>query len=354
MGGGSLKKQCCKTSRTETEEEDLYDVEIWKKKNIIYHPSYNISFIGIENLHPFDSKKWGKVHRFLLEANVLTEAETIRPLVAKESDLLVVHTPEYLKKLKWSFHVARITEVPPAACVPNFLLQQHVLKPFRLQTGGTILAGKVAMKNGWAINIGGGFHHCHAEDGGGFCAYADITLCIKFMFRRLGVTKVMIVDLDAHQGNGHERDFIHDNRVYIMDVYNCCIYPRDSYAKHAIRKKVELMPKTRDKQYLSLVRTNLSDALKQFTPEVIVYNAGTDILENDPLGQLSITPDGIIKRDELVFRTARRSHIPIIMVTSGGYQQQTAKVIADSIINLHATGLLSTNMPQSKLSSPSL
>ena len=97
-------------------------------------------------------------------------------------------------------------------------------------------AAQLALVRGWAFNIGGGFHHCCAEMGGGFCAYADITLAVRFLFERTDiegrvVSKAMIVDLDAHQGNGYARDFMGDDRVYILDVYNADIYPHDTYAK---------------------------------------------------------------------------------------------------------------------------
>eukprot|EP01018_Ginkgo_biloba_P021683 Gb_35289 [translate_table: standard] len=124
-----------------------------------------------------------------------------------------------LEKSPYSCHV------PPVALLPNFIVQRRVLQPFRKQVGGTVLAGKLAKERGWAINIGGGFHHCCGNKGGGFCAYADISLCIQFAFTRLGISKVMIIDLDAHQGNGHEMDFANDGRVYILDMYNGEIYP---------------------------------------------------------------------------------------------------------------------------------
>lgn len=199
---------------------------------IVYSSKYNITFFGFEKLHPFDSTKWGRVHRFLKDAGMLKNGEWVEPLEACEQDLKRVHPLCYLNSLKWSATVARITEVFLLACLPNYFVQKYVLRPFRYQTGGTILAGKLAVERGWAINIGGGFHHCSAERGGGFCAYADITLCIRFALDKIqGISKVLIVDLDAHQGNGHERDFMTDQRVYIMDVYNRGIYPRDEYAK---------------------------------------------------------------------------------------------------------------------------
>ncbi|KAL5014760.1 hypothetical protein ScPMuIL_009030 [Solemya velum] len=309
---------------------------------IIYCPEYNIGFLGLEKLHPFDSGKWGRVFDFLKEASMIRDDTIISPLEASELDLLVAHTRRYLGSLRWSMTVAGITEIPPVAILPNFIVQRKVLRPFRYQTGGTILAAKLAVERGWAINIGGGFHHCSGDRGGGFCAYADITLSIKFLFERMpSVRKAMIIDLDAHQGNGHERDFMDDDRVYIMDVYNRGIYPHDGFAKRAIKRRVELQHFTGDTEYLELIRRHVEGALNEFQPDIVVYNAGTDILEEDPLGCLSVTAQGIIERDQIVFQKVRTRGIPVMMVTSGGYLRTTARIIADSILNLKALGLVS-------------
>ncbi|XP_037658672.1 histone deacetylase 11 isoform X2 [Choloepus didactylus] len=342
---------------------------------IVYSPRYNITFMGLEKLHPFDAGKWGKVINFLKEEKLLADNMLVEAREASEEDLLVVHTRRYLNELKWSFAVATITEIPPVIFLPNFLVQRKVLRPLRTQTGGTIMAGKLAVERGWAINVGGGFHHCSSDRGGGFCAYADITLAIKFLFERVeGISRATIVDLDAHQGNGHERDFMDDNRVYIMDVYNRHIYPGDRFAKRpgtlgslppilslsfsslhigaipislseAIRRKVELEWGTEDDEYLEKVERNIEKALQEYLPDVVVYNAGTDILDGDRLGGLAISPEGIMKRDELVFRVVRSRQVPILMVTSGGYQKRTARIIADSILNLHGLGLIGQEMP---------
>ncbi|XP_072454352.1 histone deacetylase 11 isoform X5 [Notamacropus eugenii] len=287
---------------------------------IVYSPRYNITFMGLEKLHPFDSGKWGKVINFLKEENFLADVMMVEAREATEEDLRVVHTQRYLNRLKWSFVVATITEIPPVIFLPNFLVQRHVLRPLRTQTGGTIMAGKLAIERGWAINIGGGFHHCSSDKGGGFCAYADITLSIK--------------------GNGHERDFMDDSRVYIVDIYNRNIYPGDGFAKRAIKRKVELEWGTGDTDYLQKVAEHVEAALSEHKPNVMIYNAGTDILEGDPLGGLSVSAEGIIKRDEMVFQAARNHNIPILMVTSGGYQKHTARIIADSILNLYNMGLI--------------
>ncbi|XP_038005478.1 histone deacetylase 11 isoform X2 [Motacilla alba alba] len=301
---------------------------------IVYSPDYNITFMGLEKLHPFDAGKWGKVINFLKEEKLIADDLIVQAREATDEDLLVVHTRRYLNKLKWSFVVATITEIPPVAFLPNFVVQRKVLKPLRTQTGGTIMAGKLAVDRGWAINVGGGFHHCSSDKGGGFCAYADITLAIK--------------------GNGHERDFMDDPRVYIMDAYNRYIYPGDGFAKRAIKRKVELEWGTEDTEYLQKVQTHVEGALNEFKPDIVVYNAGTDVLDGDPLGGLAISPQGIVKRDEVVFRAARSRGVPVLMVTSGGYQKRTARIIADSILNLHSLGLLSRERPACALGSPSL
>ncbi|XP_062320320.1 histone deacetylase 11 isoform X3 [Osmerus eperlanus] len=260
---------------------------------IVYSPDYNITFMGLEKLHPFDAGKWGKVIHFLKEEQFITEGNLVEAREATDEDLLVVHTKQYLRKLKWSLVVATITEIPPLLFLPNFLVQRKVLRPLRTQTGGTIMAGKLAIDRGWAIN-----------------------------------------------GNGHERDFLEDRRVFIMDVYNRYIYPGDGYAKRAIKRKVELDWGTEDSEYLQKVELHSEGALNEVRPDIIIYNAGTDILDGDPLGGLAISPQGIVKRDEIVFRAARRRGIPILMVTSGGYQKKTARIIADSILNLQRQGLI--------------
>ncbi|XP_010493861.1 PREDICTED: histone deacetylase 2 [Camelina sativa] len=318
-----------------------FDVPL-SKVSIIYSSAYNIFFLGIEKLHPFDSTKWGRVCKFLVSDGFLEEKSIVEPLEASMTDLLVVHSENYLNSLKSSATVARIAEVPPVAFFPNFLVQQKVLYPFRKQVGGTILAAKLATERGWAINIGGGFHHCTAERGGGFCAFADISLCVHFAFLRLRISRVMIIDLDAHQGNGHETDLGDDNRVYILDMYNPEIYPFDYRARRFIDQKVEVVSGTTTEEYLRKLDDALEVASRNFQPEMVIYNAGTDILDGDPLGRLKISPDGVTSRDEKVFRFAREKNIPLVMLTSGGYMQSSARVIADSIENLSRQGLIQT------------
>ena len=146
----------------------------------------------------------------------------------------------------------------------------------------------------------------------------------------------MIIDLDAHQGNGHGRDFIGDEDTYIVDVYNADIYPNDGFAKRGIDQVAALPSFTADREYLSRVTQALDKAFEDFQPDMVIYAAGTDILVGDPLGAMDISAEGVQTRDVLVFEKARARDIPVVMLLSGGYQQSNAKVIAESILNLHA------------------
>uniref|UniRef100_A0A1I8BD72 Hist_deacetyl domain-containing protein n=1 Tax=Meloidogyne hapla TaxID=6305 RepID=A0A1I8BD72_MELHA len=326
------------SSESKTRFSHLYSVQL--KQNqcpIVYTNDYNISFFGIERLHPFDSKKWGRVFQFLVgksnvlilriispfipnkwESGQLSEESIIQPKEIKKKDLLFVHSPSYLFSLNSTIRLAFILEVCLVIPFPSCLVNRLVLRPLRFQTGGSILAAKLALEYGWAINIGGGFHHASSSKGGGFCVYADITLAIKVLFEDKLIKKAMIIDLDAHQGNGHEIDFIGDNRVYIMDFYNEQIYPKDRPAKKGISKAIPLQIGTSDDYYLLLLERELKEAFSEFSPQLVVYVAGTDSLSGDPLGLLRISSE----------------------LTSGGYLQRTARVISDSIINLNSLGLI--------------
>lgn len=143
----------------------------------------------------------------------------------------------------------------------------------------------------------------------------------------------MIIDLDAHQGNGHERDFLKDPNTYIVDAYHHGIYPGDTLARDAIKKDIKIKPETYDEAYLESL-LQIESCIIEFKPSFILYNAGTDIMHGDPLSGLGISHETIVKRDEMMFEFALRHKVPILMVLSGGYQKKNAPCIADSIENL--------------------
>ncbi|KAH8417087.1 hypothetical protein KR222_002959 [Zaprionus bogoriensis] len=321
---------------------DREDSRARNKLPIVYSKNYSVRFAGFEKLHPFDAAKGKHIQQLLCSELSLEAGDFYDPGEITKEQLLRVHTPKYLKSLKWSVNVACIAEIPALIFMPNFTVQSGYLRPMRYQAAGSILAGRLALDYGWAINLGGGFHHCCSYKGGGFCPYADITLLLERLFEQeqIRVRRAMIVDLDAHQGNGHERDFKDAEAVYILDMYNAFIYPRDQEAKRSIRCGVELRHMTGDLFYLRQLNRCLMQALAEFKPDVVIYNAGTDVLKGDPLGNLAVSEEGVIERDRLVFSTFRGLNIPVVMLLSGGYMKSSKRVIADSIVNLRRQGWL--------------
>lgn len=356
------------TERVHHEEIESEEV-VWVKREdarsssklpIVYSKKYAVRFAGLERLHPFDAAKGKHIQKVCMytfkftlvsiqntsqilctELN-LNDGSFYEPKELTKDQLRRIHTRDYLRSLEWSINVACIAEVPVMAFVPNRFIQSSYLRPMRFQAAGSILAGKLALDYGWAINLGGGFHHCCSYRGGGFCPYADISLLVIRLFEQepFRVRRIMIVDLDAHQGNGHERDFTNVAAVYILDMYNAFVYPKDHAAKQSIRCAVELRHHTEDAYYLRQLTRCLMQSLAEFRPDVVIYNAGTDVLKGDPLGNLAITPEGVVERDRLVFSTFRTLRIPVVMLLSGGYLKESAGVIADSIANLRQKGLL--------------
>eukprot|EP01025_Chloroclados_australasicus_P037545 TRINITY_DN3833_c3_g1_i4.p2 TRINITY_DN3833_c3_g1~~TRINITY_DN3833_c3_g1_i4.p2 ORF type:complete len:227 (-),score=25.73 TRINITY_DN3833_c3_g1_i4:562-1242(-) len=219
-----------------------------------------------------------------------------------------------------------------------FMVDRVLMKPMRYHVGGTMMAVGLAAAKGWAVNIGGGMHHASSNDGMGWCAYSDIILGIRKLRRESGgqFSKVMIIDCDVHQGNGLERDKVYfkDENLFILDAYNAMIWPGDYEAKQAIDIAVEYRSRTTDEEYLSKLRNALKYAKQKFTPDIIIYNAGTDILVGDPLGRMNVSKEGVCKRDEMVWRFALEQQIPICMVLSGGYAKDSANAIACSLKNI--------------------
>ena len=219
--------------------------------------------------------------------------------------------------------------------LPGWFLRMRVLDPMMRATRGSVDAACIARHKGWAINLSGGYHHATMSNGGGFCIYPDITFVTRYMEQWYGYKRILIIDLDAHQGNGHERDHMDKSKYYIIDAYNHAIYPGDTYAKQAISDDIPCHRSTTDQMYLHKVDVSLTKAFEEFRPDFVVYNAGTDCMRGDPLGCLKVSEQGIIDRDEVVFRHAyEQNKVPILMVLSGGYQMTNAPVIAQSIRNL--------------------
>ncbi|NEQ35191.1 MAG: histone deacetylase [Okeania sp. SIO3I5] len=305
---------------------------------IIYSPKYDIRFFGIEKLHPFDSCKYSRVWKTLIAEfgyQLLKKITTQPQKTASKSELLTVHNDYYLNLLKSSQYVAQALELLPLAIVPNWIQNKFVLTPMLWATKGTIIAAEEALKSGIAINLSGGYHHASQERGEGFCIYSDIAISIALLQKSNKIKKgekVIIIDLDAHQGNGLERIFYDDPDVLIFDMYNQDIYPQDTLAREGINYDIPLHLGTQDDQYLGLLKEKLPSFLNEASEaKIAFYNAGTDIYKSDLLGGLKISAKGVLERDKFVFKNLTEANIPWVMVLSGGYTQQSYKLIANSI-----------------------
>lgn len=271
---------------------------------------------------------------FLKNDRLLADGDWWAPEVCSRAVLRKGCSASHLFLLNYSLYICKMIELP-LCFLPAFLLRLVVLNPMLLMTQGTVDGAIMAFTRGAAFNIGGGFHHSSRSKSGGFCIFPDISLAIYHLRDYFGLSRFMIIDLDAHQGDGHERDFMDDPNVHIVDFYNPDVFPGDHYARKAIKTGFHVRYETKDAQYLEQVHRKIGQAVEVFQPEFIVYNAGTDISSGDPLGHLNISDQAIIERDEAVFEIALGKKIPILMILSGGYQKKNAKTIAESISNLH-------------------
>jgi len=311
------------------------------RPKVVYSSGYDIHFMGLEKLHPFDSCKYSRAWRVLADrfGDRLT-ANSLNPLQPATIEMLkAVHGDSYLASLRRSGFVAKSLELASLSFLPIGILDSRVLKPMRLATMGTVMAAEAALEHGIAINLSGGYHHASSDRGGGFCIYSDIAVAIAQLrlSQKLSTVdqttdQVAIVDLDAHQGNGLARIFFDDPNVHILDMYNRQIYPQDAMARQRIDCDLPLGSSTDDQDYLGMLKENLPVFLKQIEkPKIVFYNAGTDIYAEDLLGRLKVSEQGVLERDRFVFQTVTELGIPIVMVLSGGYTRESYRLIADSV-----------------------
>ena len=308
---------------------------------IVYSPRYDISFFGLERLHPFDSRKYGRTWAALYEefGHRLLDHRVAPSAPIGSRELGSVHTDAYLgESLRSPAYLARALEVPPVARLPRWVTDWRVLRPMRWATAGTVVGAREALRTGRAINLAGGYHHASRDSGEGFCVYSDVAVALTLL-REAGAIaedhRVAYIDLDAHQGNGVARVFVDDPRVFIFDVYNEAIYPRDAHARRRIDCDLPIPSGYEDGRYLSLLRAELPpflDALSRPRPPgLAIYNAGTDVFAGDPLGCLSLSADGILARDRFVLTQLTERNIPWLMLPSGGYTRESYKLIARTV-----------------------
>jgi histone deacetylase 11 len=295
---------------------------------LVYHPRYNITAFGLERLHPFDGRKYRRIHDALIARGLRRDRDIVRPRPARLHDLRTLHTPEYLDSLRRPDVLANILEVPVVRRLPAWVIDWRILRPMRYATGGTILACRLALEHGLAINLGGGYHHAASDWGGGFCVYADAPLAAKAIHDDGLVSKVLVVDLDAHQGNGTASVFRGWPWASILDLYEEDIFPS---RKEPEDYPLPLRAGMTGVEYLGIVREFVPEALDAVRPDLVIYNAGSDPFVDDPLARLRLTRNDLAERDLLVATMVRERGVPLAMVLSGGYSTESWRIHAAAI-----------------------
>jgi histone deacetylase 11 len=295
---------------------------------LVYHPAYNITAFGLERLHPFDGRKYRRIHDALIARGLLLRGDFVRPRPARRFDLLKVHTPAYLQTLNSPEILAGILEVAVVRRLPRWLIDWRILRPMRYATGGTILACRLALKHGIAINLGGGYHHAADSWGGGFCVYADVPLAAKILHQEGKIKRLLVVDLDAHQGNGTAALFHGWDWAFMFDLYERDIFPA---RKEPEDYSLPVGSGLTGREYLGIVRDTLPKALDAVRPDLVIYNAGSDPFVGDPLAGFRLSRSDLAERDLLVVSSVRERGIPVAMVLSGGYSAESWGIHADAI-----------------------
>ncbi len=308
---------------------------------LIYSNDY---FLPI-GAHVFPAEKYRRVHDQLIRDGVAEPSDFVTPQPAPDRDILLVHTPEYVKKLKTGTLSRREEQEMEVPYSPE------LVRAFWLAAGGSILATEHAVRDRIGFNIGGGFHHAFPDHGEGFCMIHDVAVAIRRLQRDGKIRTAMTVDCDVHHGNGTAAIFAGTrtptdplpstsaalNRApagtirhaHAGDVFTISLHQHNNYpaSKPPSSIDVDLPDGIGDDDYLAWLDNALSSGLRQFDPELICYVAGADPYREDQLGGLALTLEGLKRRDELVFRVAKARNIPVMVTYAGGYARKVEDTV---------------------------
>ncbi len=281
---------------------------------LLFHAGFTVDL----GPHVFPAQKYRLVRERLLAERIAEESDFVAPQPATDSDVLRVHTPEYVEKLKTgrlSAREARVLEVP---------WSRALVEGMYLATGAAIEAGRQAKKDGCAAVIGGGFHHAFPDHGEGFCLINDVAIAVEALRATREVERVAIVDLDVHHGNGTAAIFGSNPQVFTVSLHQEDNYPP---LKPPSRIDVGLADGTSDDVYLAALEAPLARAIAS-KPDLLFYLAGADPYQHDLLGGLGLTMGGLAERDRRVLTAARNARVPIVMTLAGGYAATPADTVA--------------------------
>ena len=320
---------------------------------LVYSDAY---YLPIGN-HVFPAEKYRRIHDRLIATRVADPSDFIEPQPATDQDILLVHKPEYVEKLSNGTLTQREEmemEIP---------YSRELVNAFWLAAGGSILAARQSLTDGVCVSIGGGFHHAFPDHGEGFCMIHDVAVAIRRLQRDDKIRTAMTVDCDVHQGNGTAAIFAGTRTASALlpsssvstvqppanapqgkmrgahagDVFTISLHQHNNYPlwKPPSSIDVDLPDGTNDDDYLAWLDNALSSGLRQFEPDLICYIAGADPYREDQLGGLSLTIQGLKRRDELVFRVARARSIPVMVTYAGGYAQNV-----EDTVTIHSNTIL--------------
>ncbi|MEO0136647.1 MAG: histone deacetylase [candidate division WOR-3 bacterium] len=272
----------------------------------VYSPNYCVDLKG----HIFPTEKYRLIYETLKQEGFITDSNLYHPEMPALEDLKKILTPDYLDDLlnsRVTFRTWR-SELP---------VEPEIIKWQILGCGGSYLAGKLALKSGACYHIGGGLHHAFADHAEGFCYLNDVAFAAVKLLEE-GVNKITVIDCDLHQGNGTAKYFQNENRVFTFSIHQEHLYP----VKEKSDLDIGLDFNVGDEEYLEKLQWALEKIFNEFKPEFVIYLAGADPYLYDQLGNLRLTIEGLIKRDELVINYAYKNNLPMIVVLGGGYAQE--------------------------------
>jgi acetoin utilization deacetylase AcuC-like enzyme len=281
---------------------------------LVYSDQYDLNLGN----HVFPSIKYRLIKEEVLRDRVAGPEDFVEPAAAADEDVALVHHREYIRKLqagKLSYLEILRLEIP---------YSPELVRAVWLSAGGSILAGRLALEDGAAVNIGGGFHHAYPDHGEGFCVLNDIAIAIRKLQKDKAIERAMTVDCDVHQGNGTAAIFAGDHSVFTLSIHQENNYP---YPKPPSTLDINLRDGVEDAEYLRELESGLDSALAEFRPDLIVYVAGADPYRDDQLGGLRVSLEGLEHRDRLVFEKARAKRIPVAVTLAGGYARRVEDTI---------------------------
>lgn len=282
---------------------------------VAWSPSY---ILPLPPNHRFPMSKYEILPEQLLHEGTISTENIFHPTPAEEQWILLTHTPAYwdqLRNLTLSAQEVRRTGFP---------LTQALVDREVIIANGTMQCALYALQFGVAMNIAGGTHHAFTNKGEGFCLLNDIAVASNYLLSNQLVKRILVVDLDVHQGNGTAEIFRNDERVFTFSMHGSNNYP---LKKEDSDLDIGLADFTDDSFYLKTLESNLKNLLDNVQPDFIFFQSGVDILETDKLGRLSVTREGCKERDKIVLGAAKANRIPIVASMGGGYSPNFRDII---------------------------